>query len=439
MKNLIFALTVLGGLNAAAAVGALPLPTVETYQSGRTMCETSYQDIIEREKGFFVSVPVDYAKPAAGKTDIYAYFSGGYDAKKETVIYFTGGPGQPAHWGLFSKEMPFNVLIMEHRGIGCSRPATLAMFLDPQFYSSEKVARDAEMIRQHLQISKWSVFGISYGTVPATMYASLFPAHTRAVVLEGVLFSGDLSLWEGPHRRKILQKVLDSLPAFVVDRLEKITAEHGVSSLWFSVISRGQLMYYQGAMHLRDKFLALIDDQQYKNLIAELKVLFGTPTPEGHLLFMPNEVPYYMISCQEFNMASEQLRISDVLVQRKLVSALDENAPAICRQLKAKNLRTFKATDYPLNVPVTYFQGSTDSATPAPGAIAHFKQVARKQKQLMILVEGGHNPNLQLLSEEDPYQEQFFNFAIRGEKIPADLVQKSNARKDYFWAFKALN
>lgn len=438
MKNLIFALTVLGGLNAAAAVGALPLPTVETYQSGRTMCETSYQDIIEREKGFFVSVPVDYAKPAAGKTDVYAYFSGGYDAKKETVIYFTGGPGQPAHWGLFSKEMPFNVLIMEHRGIGCSRPATLAMFLDPQFYSSEKVARDAEMIRQHLQISKWSVFGISYGTVPATMYASLFPAHTRAVVLEGVLFSGDLSLWEGPHRRKILQKVLDSLPTFVVDRLEKITAEHGVSSLWFSVISRGQLMYYQGAMHLRDKFLALIDDQQYKNLIAELKVLFGTPAPEGHVLFMPNEVPYYMILCQEFNMASEQLRMSDVLVQRKLVPALDENAPAICKQLKAKNLRTFKATDYPLNVPVTYFQGSTDSATPAPGAIAHFKQVARKQKQLMILVEGGHNPNLQLLSEEDPYQEQFFNFAIRGEKIPVDLVQKSNARKEYFWAFKAL-
>ncbi|HEY1080077.1 MAG TPA: alpha/beta hydrolase [Bdellovibrio sp.] len=434
MKNLVFALTVFW---AAGAAAALSIPTAETYEGGRKMCETSYQDIIAREKGFFVSVPVDYAKPTLGSTDIYAYFSGGYDAKKETVIYFTGGPGQPAHWPLFSREMPFNFLVMEQRGIGCSRPATLQQYLNPTFYSSENVARDAEQIRKYLKISRWSVYGISYGTVPATIYGSLFPGVTRAVILEGVVFSGDLSLWEGPHRRKILQKVIDSLPVFVVDRLEKISSEHGISDLWLSVIARGQLMYYRGAEQLRDKFLALSDDTQYTKLVNELKVLFTTTPSEGHPLFVPNEIPYYMISCQEFNMASEKLSMSDVLVNRKLVPSLDKSSPAICRQLKAQSTRSYFATNYPLQVPVTYFQGSTDSATPAPNAIAHFKQVAKKSAQLMILVDGGHNPNLQLLLEEETSQSSFFSSAVLGQKISADKVKKSNAQSEYFWAFTA--
>lgn len=434
MKNLVFALSVFW---VAGAAQALSIPTVETFEGGRKMCETSYQDIIEREKGFFVSVPVDYAKPALGTTDIYAYFSGGYNPKKETVIYFTGGPGQPAHWPLFSREMPFNFLVMEQRGIGCSRPATLQQYLNPAFYSSENVARDAEQIRKHLKISRWSVYGISYGTVPATIYGSLFPTVTRAVVLEGVVFAGDLALWEGPHRRKILQKVIDSLPVFVVDRLEKISSEFGVSNLWFSVIARGQLMYYRGTEQLRDKFLALSDDTQYENLVKELQALFAVTPSEGHPLFLPNEIPYYMISCQEFNMTSDKLSMSDVLVNRKLVPSLDKNSPAICRQLKAQSTRSYFATNYPLQVPVTYFQGSTDSATPAPNAIAHFKEVAKKSAQLMILVEGGHNPNLQLLLEEEASQASFFSAAILGQKISADKVKKSNSESEYFWAFTA--
>lgn len=434
MKNLMLVLTVLLVSKPQAWAGWLSLPIPEAYESGRKMCETTYQDIIEREKGFFVTVPADYSNPAAGSTDIYAYFSGGYRPEKDTVLYMTGGPGQPAHWGLFNKEMPFNVLIMEHRGVGCSRPSTRDQYLDPSFYSSENVARDAEMIRRHLNISKWSVYGVSYGTVPATIYGSLFPSATRAVILEGVVFSGDLSLWEGPHRRKILQKMVDSLPRFVVQRLEKISTEHGVPPEWFSVVARGQLMYGSGLASLREKFLELIDDSKYQKLISELKGLFGMPVYEGHPLFVPNEIPYYMIGCQEMNMASDKLTMSDSLVKGKLVPLLDKKSPAICQELGARRGKTYQAFSYPLRVPVTYFQGGDDGATPAPEAVYHYKQVPQGLKQLMILVEGGHNPNLQFLMEDNEIQLRIYTLAIEGKPIPPSLVKELNAGSEMFWA-----
>lgn len=434
MKILIFALTLLV-LSSAQAI--LSLPVEENYQSGRILCETNYKEIISREKGFFVAVPVDYANPEKGTTEVYAYFSPAFDPKKEILVYFTGGPGQPAHWGLFGQEMPYNILIIEQRGIGCSRPPKLKQFLDPQFYSSENVARDAEVIRRHLKIAKWSVYGISYGTIPATIHGSLFPGSTRAVILEGVVFSGEISIWEGPHRRKILQRLLNTLPSSLQQKLDDVSVKYGVPAEWLSVFARGQLMFNSGGKALHSQLLKLANDGAYESFVREMKDLFNIPNQEVHPLFMPNEIPYYMISCQELSMASDRLRMMDVLVQGQLVSVLDKRSPTICKELKAGVKKTYQATQYPIKIPVTYFQGGDDSATPAPQAIFHYKQVARAKKQLMLLTHGGHNPNLQLLMEDNGLQLKLFGFAVRGEQIPSALIQEFNLSGNLSWAFTA--
>ena len=43
-----------------------------------------------------------------------------------------------------------------------------------------------EEIRKAFGISQWSIYGVSYGTVPATMYGSKYRSNTKSVVLEGV-------------------------------------------------------------------------------------------------------------------------------------------------------------------------------------------------------------------------------------------------------------
>ncbi|RYZ70094.1 MAG: alpha/beta fold hydrolase, partial [Proteobacteria bacterium] len=219
---------------ASAAPAALALPTTATYESGRFLCEQKYSSIVAQEKGFYVTVPKDYKNPLKGTTEIYAFVQGGFDASRESLIYFSGGPGIPAHWGLFQYDLKtdFNVIILEQRGVGCSRPQSVSEYLDPAYYGAEAVARDAEEVRKHLKIRQWSVYGLSYGTVPATIYASLFSGVTRALVLEGSIASGHTEVWEAPHRRKLLQKMLDSLPAEVRDRLSQIVSIHHQPNTW---------------------------------------------------------------------------------------------------------------------------------------------------------------------------------------------------------------
>lgn len=248
------------------ALALLKVPTSETYESGRILCQQKYANLLVRENGFYVTVPADYAHSQNGTTDVYAFFQGSYDPNRETLVYFTGGPGIPSHWGVFPEElkMGFNVLIMEHRGVACSRPPTLEQYLDPQFYSSEFVARDAERMRQHLKIERWTVYGLSYGTVPATIYASLFPESTRALILEGTVESGEKDLWEAPHRRKLVQKMLDRLPADIRQRIDQVSTLFKQPDTWMSMISRDLLTSDNGLNNLQTKLLAIATKKTIK-------------------------------------------------------------------------------------------------------------------------------------------------------------------------------
>ena len=90
---------------------------------------------------------------------------------------------------------------------------------------------------------------------------------------------------------------------------------------------------------------------------------------------------------------------------------------------------------YPVNVPVTYFQGSDDGATASPGAIQHYKSVPKKFKQLLILVKGGHNPNLSKLSLDTPGQKELFIHAFEGTEIPPALLKQVQSDQELKWVY----
>lgn len=437
MKNLVlFALLLVG---ASVAEAALTLPSAATYESGRFLCQNKYKDLVSFEKGTYVTVPVDYSDLSKGTTDVYSFFSGGYDPKKETILYFTGGPGQTAHWGLFRVSMPYNVLIIEQRGIGCSRPATVQRLLSPAFYSSEFVARDAQRIVKSLGLDKVTAYGISYGTVPATMFGSLFPEITRSVILEGTVYSGSERLWSAPHRRKLMQKMIDGLPAEIKNKMERISTQYGVPNTWLSRTARGTLMLNDGLRNLRNQLLSLADEKTYQGYIEQLKAMYEPLAYEPHILFTMNEVPYTMISCQELGLANQGIATADALIGGKLYPVPDVDTLSNCAQLIASASHTYMATKYPLKVPVTYFQGSDDSATPSPEGIRHYKEVPQGFKQLLILVRGGHNPNLSNISNEAPGQKDLFAYAVEGKAVPAELLKKVQAEQELKWVYTSKN
>lgn len=118
-----------------------------------------------------------------------------FDPNKKTVIFIPGGPGQDhtflhrlmplfdKHSNLSSK---FNIIAMDHRGVGCSR--NLSPGSEPhQSLLMRYAASDIELIRKELlgENGKIFVWGGSYGTMLAQTYALLYPNNIERLILWG--------------------------------------------------------------------------------------------------------------------------------------------------------------------------------------------------------------------------------------------------------------
>lgn len=424
MKNIILFLLI--SLNFSFTFAAPKIPDANLYQSGRQLCEVTYVKMLPHEKGFYTTVPVNYKNPAAGTTDIYAFFAGGiYDQTKPTIIYFNGGPGQPSHWGLSIEGAKFNVLLMDQRGIACSRPSSWSQLMSPEFYSSENVARDAEVIRQKLNLGVVSAYGVSYGTIPATIYGNLFPQVTRSVILEGIIYKTDNELWSSSYRRQMLQKMIASFSANVLELLEQVSAVYKVDSRWFYVLASDLMGSSEGYTSMKE-YLGSIEPDFVPLLVKKVGDYFEEMQVEPHILFLGNDIPYYMIACQEMGMATPGLSTQDTYSMGKLTPQPNTVDVGFCAQINASTKSIYEAKKYPLSVPVYYFQGEEDFQTPLPQAQQHFASVPQAAKTMLVMKEGGHNPNMSQLRGESAAQLEMFKLAILGKEIPKNLLEEFN-------------
>lgn len=184
-----------------------------------------------------LSVPLDYAAPTAGSLDLALVRlpAGDPGHRVGSLLANPGGPGASGidfvrAWAgsLDSKVRDrFDIVGFDPRGIGASSPVvchdTLQAYIaaDPtpdsqaewdnlaeqtrQFSArcaeryanvlphlgTKDVARDLDRIRAAVGDQKLTYLGYSYGTVIGQVYADMFPANVRAIVLDGAV---DLSL-----------------------------------------------------------------------------------------------------------------------------------------------------------------------------------------------------------------------------------------------------
>ena len=99
------------------------------------------------------------------------------------VLFLHGGPGagcQPYHRQLFDPAL-FRVILFDQRGAGRSTPhASLADNTTPH------LVRDIEAIRRHLRIDRWLVFGGSWGSTLALVYAIQHSQRVSGLILRGI-------------------------------------------------------------------------------------------------------------------------------------------------------------------------------------------------------------------------------------------------------------
>ncbi len=99
------------------------------------------------------------------------------------VVFIHGGPGggcDTDHRRFFDPEK-YRIILFDQRGCGRSKPhASLVE------NTSQDLINDMEAIRVSLDIDRWMLFGGSWGSTLALLYAESFPDRVSAMVLRGI-------------------------------------------------------------------------------------------------------------------------------------------------------------------------------------------------------------------------------------------------------------
>lgn len=377
----------------AFAVELLP-----DYRSGPETC-SKQANFIKDELGTTIWVPVNYQDPSRGNTPLYFWSKSPLDSSKPALIFVIGGPGQSSHKNEFAERFDdFNVIFFDQRGSSCSKPLTEELYRDPTFYSLENTARDIEEIRKKLGVERISVYGHSYGTVPATIYGSLFPERTRSVILEGVVFESGPSLYQSEFTRNLMQKHFDQMPEETRKKILALSSRSDLVQSWYSRLA-WTAMRDNDPFTFLDYFLTNAFSLPEADAPQNLGMFNDSEFTESE--FGPSLMIYAMHSCKELGygapFATFYYNFDD---KGQLVSDQDPKFQnQLCEDLKISGDQIqYSASRYPLHVPVTYFQGEYDGATNKFEAIKHFES-AQGFAQLLIMEKGGHKPNMKLLKK----------------------------------------
>jgi len=107
------------------------------------------------------------------------------------VVFLHGGPGagsNPAHRRFFDPAF-YRIVIFDQRGAGRSRP-----FASLDNNTTDHLVADIERLRIFLNIQSWLVFGGSWGSTLALVYALRHTAQCRGLVLRGIFLGSTAEL-----------------------------------------------------------------------------------------------------------------------------------------------------------------------------------------------------------------------------------------------------
>jgi proline iminopeptidase len=99
------------------------------------------------------------------------------------VLIIHGGPGEgcsPTHRRFFDPNI-FRIILFDQRGCGRSSPHGALQENTPAL-----LVDDINTIRKHLDIDSWHVFGGSWGSTLAFLYALENPSHVKSMILRGI-------------------------------------------------------------------------------------------------------------------------------------------------------------------------------------------------------------------------------------------------------------
>ncbi len=102
------------------------------------------------------------------------------------AVFFHGGPGQgfSAKKAAYFNPQKYRIILIDQRGCGKSTPK-----LDLKINTTQNLLKDADIIRQFLNIKHWVILGSSWGATLALLYAEAYPNQVLGLVLRGTFLA----------------------------------------------------------------------------------------------------------------------------------------------------------------------------------------------------------------------------------------------------------
>jgi len=99
------------------------------------------------------------------------------------IVMLHGGPGagaSPMHRRFFNPEH-YRIIIFDQRGAGRSAPLGSL-----ENNTAQHLVDDLDALRRHLNIDRWHLFGGSWGSTLAMLYAIQHPSQCISIIMRGI-------------------------------------------------------------------------------------------------------------------------------------------------------------------------------------------------------------------------------------------------------------
>ena len=136
------------------------------------------------------SEPYDHGLLDVGDGNhVYWETRGNPNGKPAALVH--GGPGSGAvgRTGHSFDPDRYRIVVFDQRGCGRSTPHASDPATDMSVNTTEHLLRDMELLREHLGIERWLLYGGSWGSTLILAYAERHPERVSEIVINGVTVS----------------------------------------------------------------------------------------------------------------------------------------------------------------------------------------------------------------------------------------------------------
>ncbi len=146
----------------------------------------------------------------------------------QPVLFIHGGPGGgcSARDRQFFDPSYYRIVLFDQRGCGRSKPHG-----ELTDNTTDHLVADIELIRNHLNIDTWHIFGGSWGSTLALIYAQTHTSRIRSLTLRGIWLARQQDI-DWPFNAGGAERIFPEMWAELIDAIGPLTNESVVNTAY---------------------------------------------------------------------------------------------------------------------------------------------------------------------------------------------------------------